>query len=139
MITIKNFDTRNTLSTYTLGDVCSFYLRNNNIPNLKKLKQNDFKREDIKLYKKALRTAIKENPEVKTSTGCYNREFTRAIGVIVDTYKTSCPTGVDTITVLFRLSNKKFVLNQYVVGSSYFNHKWENDVVPAAVINLAAA
>ena len=139
MITIKNFDTRNTLSSYTLGDVCSFYLRNNNIPNLKTLKQNDSKREDIKLYKKALRTAIKENPEVKTSIGCYNQDFKRAVGVIVDTYKTSCPTGVDTITVLFRLSNKKFVLNQYAVGSSYFNHKWENDVVPAATINLVAA
>ena len=139
MITIKNFDTRNTLSSYTLGDVCSFYLRNNNIPNLKKLKQNDSKREDIKLYKKALRTAIRKNPEVKTSTGCCNQDFTRAIGVIVDTYKTSCPTGVDTVTVLFRLSNKKFVLNQYAVGSSYFNHKWENDVVPAATINLVAA
>ena len=139
MITIKNFDAHNTLSTYNLGDVCSFHLRNNNIPNLKPLKQEDSKREDIMLYKKALRTAIRKNPEVKTSTGRYNREFTRVIGVIVDTYKTSCPTGVDTITVLFRLSNKKFVLNQYAVGSSYFNHKWENDVVPAATINLVAA
>ena len=35
MITIKNFDTRNTLSAYTLGDVCSFYLRNNNISSSK--------------------------------------------------------------------------------------------------------
>ena len=139
MTSIKKFDTRDTLSTYTLGDVYAFYLRNNNIHNLKPLKQADSKRDDIKLYKKALRTAIKDNPQVKTSNGRYNQDFTRAVGVVIDTYKTSSPTCDDIITVLFRLSNKKFVLNKYVVGSTDSNHKWENDVVPAATINLVAA
>ena len=139
MNNIKTYNSCNALSTYILGDVYAFYLRNNNIHNLKPLKQADSKRDDIKLYKKSLRTAIKDNPQVKTSNGRYNQDFTRAVGVVIDTYKTSCPTGVDTITVLFRLSNKKFVFNQYAVGTSYFDYKWENDVVPAATINLVAA
>ena len=138
MTTIKNYNSNNPISTYTLGDVYAFYLRNNNIHNLKPLKQADSKRDDIKLYKKALRTAIKDNPQVKTSNGRYNQDFTRAVGVVIDTYKTSCPTGVDTITVLFRLSNKKFVINKYVVSSPYY-YNWKDDVVPAATINLVAA
>ena len=138
MTTIKNYNSNNPISTYTLGDVYAFYLRNNNIHNLKPLKQADSKRDDIKLYKKALRTAITDNPQVKTSNGRYNQDFTRAVGVVIDTYKTSCPTGVDTITVLFRLSNKKFVINKYVVSSPYY-YNWKDDVVPAATINLVAA
>jgi hypothetical protein len=138
MTTIKNYNSNNPLSSYVLGDVYSFYLRSNNMSNLATLKTKDAKREDIKQYKKALRTAVKENPQCKTSIGRYDSDFTRAIGVVVDTYKPSCPTACEIITVMFRASKTKFVLNKYAVGAQFSNHTWTHDVVPAAVINLTA-
>ena len=141
MTNIKNYNSCNTLSSYELGDVCSFYLRNSNMPNLVKLKSTDSKREDIKQYKKALRTAIKENRSFKMSNGQYDEDFTRAVGVVIEKYEAVSPTALDTITVLFRTSNpkKRFVLDKYAVGTQYFSHTWTKEVVPAAVINLTAA
>ena len=139
MNNIKTYNSCNSLSTYTLGDVYSFYLNNNNFSNLIKLKNKDASREDIKQYKKALRTVVKQNPQVKTSTGKYNQNFTRAIGVVIDTYHPSSPTACDIITVMFRTTDKKFVLNKFAVGNQAPNYTWANDVVPAAAINLAAA
>ena len=139
MNNIKTYNSCNSLSTYTLGDVYSFYLKNNNFSNLIKLKTKDASREDIKQYKKSLRAAVRKNPQVKTSTGKYNQNFTRVIGVIIDTYHPSSPTACDIITVMFRTTDKKFVLNKFAVGNQLSNYTWANDVVPAAAINLAAA
>ena len=37
MAIIKNYDSRNTLSTYALGDVCSFYLHGGSLARLEQM------------------------------------------------------------------------------------------------------
>ena len=133
MITIKNYDSRNSISTYALGDVCAFYLQNAEMGRFGKM--ND---KDMTKYSKALNKAIKENAQFVGGCGKYHK-LTRAVGIIVDKHKAIKEQGVDIITVMFKTKSGEYVLNKYAVGTSNVLTNGQNYVRPAAKLDISAA
>ena len=127
MITIKNYDSRLALSNYQIGDLYTFYIHNSNLKNLSKVKDSEFE-----THVKSLTDTIEMNKSVITNNDQY-LNFTRSIGIIVDTHESTHLNDIDSITVLFKTPSSDFVINKYVVNSTqtfiwksclYFYRQW---------------
>ena len=108
MITIQNYDSRRALSNYQIGTIYTFNIHTPNLKRLTKVKENDFKP-----YIKSLTNIINKNI-VENNAQYLN--FTRSIGVIVDTHKSTHINDIDYITVLFKTVSNDYVINKYVVN-----------------------
>ena len=107
---INFYDPALALSNYQIGDVYTFYIHNPNMKRLVKVRKFDYEP-----YVKNLENAIAMNNNINNVPYL---NFTRSIGIIVDTYKATRSEEIDFITVLFKTASGKFVLNKYVVNSS---------------------
>ncbi len=126
MTKIKNYDSRNSISTYALGDTCAFYIYN--------VGPSRFVKGNTK-YAKALDKAIKENRNLINNNGKYHK-LTRAIGVVVEKIEATTSKGIDMIKVMFKTTDNDYVFNKYAVGVEYVETNGKNYVQPALVINL---
>ena len=131
MTTIKNYDSRNSISTYDLGDVCTFYLQNIETERFGKLNKKD-----VAKYSKALNKAIKENTRLVGGSGKY-RKLTRAVGIVVDMCTATTRDGVDMITVMFKTMSGQYVLNKYAAGTSNVLTNGKNYVRPTAKLDIS--
>ena len=109
MITIKNYDSRLKLSNYKIGDVYTFYIHNPT-KRLTKVKEDDFQ-----TYVEKLNNIIDTHEDIIMNNVPY-LNFTRSIGVVIDTYESTSPNEHDYITVMFRTESNDFVINKYVVN-----------------------
>ena len=132
MTKIKNYDSRNSISTYALGDVCACYI--NNVRAGKFIKANN---QDVKKYSKTLNKVIKENARLVGGNGKYHK-LTRAVGIVVDKLQATTEQGVDMITVMFK-ANDGYILNKYAVGTSNVLTNGQNYVRPAAKLDISVA
>ena len=110
MITIKNYDSRRALSDYKIGDIYMFHIHNTNLNNLVKIKENDFK-----THIQSLTDVIESSKNFLENNTQY-LNFTKSIGVVVDTHKATIPQDLDQITVLFKTESNDYVINKYVVN-----------------------
>ena len=118
---MKNYNSTLALSDYNLGDACACYIHNRHLERLA--------------------TADVETVTKITSDKSYAENdgkwliFTRVIGVIVDKHEATDSKDIDTITVMFKTDDERYVLNKYVVNSHdiFINNK--NEVPPAAVLS----
>lgn len=133
MSTIKNYDSRSTLSSYQIGSVYTFYLHNVNKNRLIKIDEKD-----VEEYVKVLNDVIETNVDLIKNNGQY-MNFTRVIGIVVDKYESITPNDVDQITVMFKSSINHYVLHKYVVNTNNVFTNEKNYVLPAAVIDITAA
>ena len=131
MTKIKNYDSRNSISTYALGDVCACYI--NNVRAGRFIKANN---QDVKKYSKTLNKAIKENARLVGGNGKYHK-LTRAVGIVVDKLQATTEQGVDMITVMFKTSNGNYVLNKYVVEVENVSTNGKEYVLPAAQLDIS--
>lgn len=132
MTIIKNYDSRNTLSTYALGDVCSFYLHSGSLARFEQMNGKALAK-----YSKKLDKAIKDNVGQVGGEGKYCK-FIRAIGVVVDKYKAIEEQGLDMITVMFKTTGG-YVLNKYAVAVENVMTNGKNYVRPAAKLDISMA
>ena len=109
MITIKNYDSSLELSNYKIGDVYTFYIHNP-MKRLAKVKEDDFQ-----TYVEKLNNIIDTHEDI-IMNNVPHLNFTRSIGIVVDTHKSTYPNAHDYITVLFQNESNDFVLNKYVVN-----------------------
>lgn len=109
MITIKNYDSRRVLSNYKIGDVYTFYIHNPNMNHLVKINENDFEP-----FITHLTDIIETTETIKNNSQYLN--FTRSIGIVIDTHKSTSPREVDHITVMFKTTSNDFVIRKYVVN-----------------------
>ena len=109
MITIKNYDSRLKLSNYKIGDVYTFYIHNP-MKRLTKVKEDDFQ-----TYVEKINNIIDTHKDIIDNNVPY-LNFTRSIGVVIDTYESTSPNEHDYITVMFRTESNDFVINKYVVN-----------------------
>ena len=130
MTKIKNYDSRSSISTYELGDVCSFYLHGG---SLARLEQMDG--QALAKYSKKLDKAIKDSAGQVGGDGKYCK-FVRAIGVVVDKYQTIKEQGVDMITVMFKTTDG-YVLNKYAVAVENVMTNGKDFVRPAAKLDIS--
>ena len=107
MITIKNYDSHLNLSNYKTGETYTFYIHNPNFKRLTQVKENDFE-----TYIQSLTDTIENSVENNTR----HLNFTKSIGIVVDTYKSTTPNDIDYITVLFKTRSNDYVINKYVVN-----------------------
>ena len=131
MTTIKNYDSRNSISTYELGDVCACYI--NNVRAGELINANN---QDVKKYSKTLNKVIKENSRLVGGNGKYHK-LTRAVGVVVDKIKASQEYGLDMIMVMFKTSNDGYVLNKYAVGTNNVLTNGKNYVCPTTKLDIS--
>ena len=99
MSKIKNYDSRNSISTYALGDVCACYIYNARAKEFTKANN-----QNVKSYSKVLGEAIKEQDTFAFGNGKYHN-LTRAVGIVVDKLQATTEQGVDMITVMFKTSS----------------------------------
>ena len=131
MTKIKNYDSRNSISTYALGDVCACYI--NNVRAGKFIMANN---QDVKKCSTTLNKVIKENARLVGGNGKYHK-LTRAVGIVVDKLQATTEQGVDMITVMFKASNGGYVLNKYAVGTNNVLTNGKNYVCPAAKLDIS--
>lgn len=111
MITIQNYDSSRDLSNYQVGDIYTFYIHNPNMKRLVKIKESDFE-----THIKTLTDTIEMNKSIIKNNDQY-LNFTRSIGIVVDTHKSTGPNDVDCITVVFQTTSNDYVINKYVVNN----------------------
>lgn len=133
MSTIKNYDSRATLSNYTIGTVYTFYLSRANLSRLVKISKDEAKK-----YSEAMIALAEAKKDLFDSNGQY-MNFIRAIGVVVDKHEAAMPKNVNQITVMFQTESGDYVLNKYAVNTSNVLTNEKNYVLPAAVIDITAA
>ena len=131
MNTIKNYDSRNSISTYALGDVCACYIYNARAREFTKASN-----QKVKCYSKALGKVIKEQDSFAFSNGKYHN-LTRAVGVIVDKLQATTEQGVDMITVMFKTSSGNYVLNKYAVGVENVSTNGKEYFRPTVKLNIS--
>ena len=131
MTTIKNYDSRNSISTYALGDVCACYIYNARAGKF--IKANN---QDAKKYSKTLNKVIKENARLVGGNGKYHK-LTRAVGIVVDKLQATTEQGVDMITVMFKTSSGNYVLNKYAVGVEDVSTNGKEYVRPTVKLNIS--
>lgn len=129
---IKNYDSRNTLSTYNLGDTCAFYIYNVGLSRFVRVNVEG----NVK-YAKALDKVIKESRNLINHNGKYHK-LTRAIGVVVEKIEATTSKGIDMIKVMFKTMDNDYIFNKYAVGVEHVETNGKNYVQPASVINLSA-
>ena len=106
MITIKNYDSSRELSNYQIGDVYTFYIHNPNMKRLVNVKETDFEP-----YVEKLNNIIDTHEDVIMNNVPY-LNFTRSIGVVIDTHESTSSHEHDYITVMFRTELNEFVINK---------------------------
>ena len=131
MKTIKNYNSCNTLSTYKLGDTRAFYINNSASSHLVEANSKDTAQ-----YAKALDKVIKDNPSFLNNSGKYHK-LIRVIGVVIEKRKAVNEQGVDMITVMFKTTDNRYVLNKYAVGTKNVLLNEKNYVQPAAIIDIS--
>ena len=131
MTKIKNYDSRNSISTYALGDVCACYIYNVRAREFTKASN-----QKVKCYPKALSEVIKEQDSFAFSNGKY-RNLTRAVGIVVDKLKATTEQGVDMITIMFKTLSGNYVLNKYAVGVENVSTNGKEYVLPAVKIDIS--
>ena len=131
MTKIKNYDSRNSISTYALGDVCACYIYNARAKEFAKASN-----QHVKSYAKVLGKVIKEQDSFVFGNGKYHN-LTRAVGVVVDKLQATTEQGVDMITVMFKTMSGQYVLNKYAAGTSNVLTNGKNYVRPAAKLDVS--
>ena len=131
MTKIKNYDSRNTISTYALGDVCACYIYNARAKGFAKANN-----QNVKSYAKVLGKVIKEQDSFAFGNGKYHN-LTRAVGIVVDKLQATTEQGVDTITVMFKTVDGNYILNKYAVGVGNVSTNGKEYVRPALKIDIS--
>lgn len=108
MSTIKNYNSNLELSNYKLGTTYTFYIHNSNIKNLPTIKETEFE-----MYTRALTDTIEKNKNIISNNERY-LNFTKSIGMIVDTHESTHPNDIDYITVIFKTVSNDFIINKYI-------------------------
>ena len=75
----------------------------------------NIKENDVKTYIEKLNNIIDTHEDIIMNNVPY-LNFTRSIGVVIDTHESTSPNEHDYITVLFRTESNDFVINKYVVN-----------------------
>jgi hypothetical protein len=73
------------------------------------------KEDDFQTYVEKLNNIIDTHEDVIMNNVPY-LNFTRSIGLVINTYESTSPNEHDYITVLFRTESNDFVINKYVVN-----------------------
>jgi hypothetical protein len=107
--TINNYNPRFDLSHYKIGDIYTFHIHNHNINNLCKIEENEFE-----IYINSLNDTLEKNENIINNDRYLN--FTRSIGIVVDTHKSSHVRDIDYITVILKNTSDDFVISKYIVN-----------------------
>lgn len=126
---IKNYNSTNLLSDYTIGNAYTFYVHNLNLGSLVNANEKT-----IKKYSSIL-TEISNDNSYAYNNGKY-LNLTRAIGVVVDKHKANNYKDIDKITVMFK-TDERYVINTYVVNSTDIFTNNKNSVPPVAMLCTA--
>lgn len=110
MITINDYNPSSVGSNYQVGDVYTFYIHNPNMKRLVPVKENEFE-----VYINSLIDMIEKNKNVIENNTQY-LNFTKSIGIVIDTHDSTKPNEPDYITVLFKTPSNDFVINKYVTN-----------------------
>lgn len=127
---IKNYNSTNLLSDYTIGNAYTFYVHNLNLGSLANANEKT-----IKKYSSIL-TEISNDNSYAYNNGKY-LNLTRAIGVVVDKHKANNYKDIDKITVMFKTDDERYVINTYVVNSTDIFTNNKNSVPPVAMLCIA--
>ena len=127
---IKNYNSTQSLSNYTLGGAYTFYVHNHNSDRLTKANE-----ETITKYSSLLTEIV--NDESYTNNNGQYLNFTRVIGIVVDKHKANDEKDIDKITVMFRTDDDRYVLNKYVVNSHDIFTNNKDNIPPSAVLRTA--
>lgn len=111
MSTIKNYDSRLTLSEYRVNEVYSFYIHNVGLDRLVKIREEDFNHQ-IEILNNTI-----ENNKDSIPNNKRVMNFIRSIGIVVDKHQSNHSRDIDYLTVMFKI-NDDYVLNRYVVNSN---------------------
>ena len=133
---IKNYNARLSLANYEVGSVYSFNISNVMFDRLVMIASKDI-HDDIEKQAKILSSVIEENSDYVIGDGRY-LNFTRAVGVVVDTHVAIAQNDLDQITVMFKTTDGNYVLNRYVVGAHDTCTVDLSFAQPAAAIHFVA-
>ena len=124
---IKNYNSTQSLSNYTLGGAYTFYVHNINLDRL--INANE---EMITKYSPVLIEIV--NDDSYTNNNGQYLNFTRVIGIVIDKHEANDERDIDKITVMFRTDDDRYVLNKYVVNSNDIFTNNKDYVSPSAVL-----
>lgn len=127
---IKNYNSTQSLSNYTLGGAYTFYVHNLNLDRLTSANEETVKKYSSQLTEVALDNSYSHND------GKY-LNFTRVIGIVVDKHEANDEKDIDKITVMFRTDDDRYVLNKYVVNSHDIFTNNKDNIPPSAVLRTA--
>lgn len=127
---IKNYNSTQSLSNYTLGGAYTFYVHNINLDRLTNANE-----EMITKYSPVL-TEIVNDDSYTNNNGQY-LNFTRVIGIVIDKHEANDERDIDKITVMFRTDDDRYVLNKYVVNSHDIFTNNKDNIPPSAVLRTA--
>ena len=127
---IKNYNSTQSLSNYTLGDTYTFYVHNLNLDRLTSANE-----EMITKYSPVL-TEIVNDDSYTNNNGQY-LNFTRVIGIVIDKHEANDERDIDKITVMFRTDDDRYVLNKYIVNSNDIFTNNKDFISPSAVLRTA--
>ena len=127
---IKNYNSTQSLSNYTLGGAYTFYVHNINLDRLTNANE-----EMITKYSPVL-TEIVNDDSYTNNNGQY-LNFTRVIGIVIDKHEANDERDIDKITVMFRTDDDRYVLNKYIVNSNDIFTNNKDFISPSAVLRTA--
>ena len=127
---INSYNSLETLDSYEIGKVYSFYLHNSSINKLTKISKSDYAK-----YVKRLEKAITQHPEIESSKGQYFN-YTRAVGIVIDKVQSNSPKRADYIVVMFKTKSNECIINKYSVNTCDVFTNDKDIVTPAAAIKF---
>ena len=127
---IKNYNSTQSLSNYTLGGAYTFYVHNINLDRLTNANE-----EMITKYSPILTEIV--NDDYYTNNNGQYLNFTRVIGIVIDKHEANDERDIDKITVMFRTDDDRYVLNKYVVNSNDIFTINKDFISPSAVLRTA--
>ena len=127
---IKNYKSTLSLSNYNLGNIHTFYIHNLNLESLTNANE-----ETVSRYSSTLNEFLNDNSCLYDNGKYLN--LIRVVGIVVDKYKSNDEMGVDTITVMFKTDDNRYIINKYVVNSHDVFTNNKEFVIPSAVIRTA--
>lgn len=127
-MTTKNYNS--TLSTYKVGDLCTFYIQNYNLDRLALAEEKIVKKYSSKISEIINDNTCSENDGKWLS-------FTRVIGVVIEKYKSNDSRNIDKITVMFKTNDNRYILNKYIVNSHDVFTNNKDNVSPTAVLYIS--
>lgn len=123
---MKNYNSKLVLADYNVGDVYAFYVNSINSDTLAMADEISISNYSSKI------TKIDDDKYAKSDGKWFN--LTRVVGVITDKHEATDDRDIDYITVMFRTSDNKYVLNNYVVNFSNAFIVDKHNVHPTTVL-----